>query len=457
MKESLYISKAAARQRFDELCHQKNNEMPMVTVTREVEIDGKQVTQTYQRRKKAISDGAQNTGKAIIQSFAWQFKRLVKTLPPDMLEEQPSLKTNNVKMAKFRGGLSDRTIRNHIRELKAIGAITGYKFHGSKADFELWINTEVLFGTQEMPQIVGKTTEETYEKSQTQKPVFEPPNGTNFPHRHASSIGNTIVTESKATKKVENHSTIRRQEYGNKLSAGQSGGLSDILAGSIVTQEGGGGRLVTVDNRFRSYLANRESWITPGVHRDYDRLPRTYQHAVGHFWNYARKMLWPTKVFMPLEELSAMDSITAGVYQRIFATNPSESALNQFHKQQLKAIDKAAAYYQKSQNQYPGDPYSKFKPGCGYFDQENPQGFKVAQRWAEKDAAAAHERYGEKVLNDAIRHLKNHNSGKIPQNLKHLTLMQLFRHYETRIKKNFSGEVLSDYYRKAFTLPVFNL
>lgn len=461
----MYISKPSARRRFDQLCEEKNEAMPLIEVTRELQIDGRTVTQTYQRRKKAISDGAQNTGKALIQSFAYQFKRLVNTMPVDMINEAgtPSLKTNNVKMAKFRGGLSDRTIRNHIRELKNIGAITDYKFHGSKKDFELWIDTRILFGTDEMPEIFKTDQPDSLEKTFTPTPSFsdasssdsDPKNDTNFPHRQLVTIENSKVTKNTTTRNVEEISTIRRQEYGNKPSTDQNLPLSQPVRGGMETKKGGGGPRIIVDNSPKSWINTLPSWKSPGLDQDYHRLPRAYQHYVAQFWRYAHKSLWPGKVFLPQEQFAAMNAITAGVYQKVFHQNPGENNLDKFQKLLFKAIDKASMYYARSENRYPGDPVSKFRSGKGYFDAENSRGFNVAYRWAFQDAAAANEKYGEKVLTDAIRHLKNHRSGKIPKRLQHYTLIELYSHYETKIKQKFSTEVLQDFYKQALTLPAF--
>lgn len=473
MNTQMYISKAAARQRFDELCLKKNAEMPLITVTRQLEIDGKSVTQTYHRRKKAISDGAQSTGKALIQSYAFQFARLVKDLPADILNgsEPPSLKTNNVKMAKFRGGLADRTIRNHLKELKSIGVISKYKFHGSKANFELWISPEVIFGQESMPEIFDPATviaavslrAETSSDTATPTPQFSPASATpqpstidtNFPHRHPVSIETKKDTKNTTTSKVEKHSTIRRPEDGNHRHAAPQGPKQAIMAGSMETSGGGGGPKIYVDNTPKSWISDLDVWKTPGIDRDYERLPRAYQHYVAHFWDYARKSLWPSKVFIPQEEFAAMNTITAGVYQKVFAQNPGEKNLDKFQKLLFKAIDKASAYYKKSEKYYPGDPYARFKEGTGYFDAVNPKGFQVAYRWAFKDAAAQHEKYGEKVLADAIRHLKNHHSGQIPKRLQHLTALELYRHYETKISQKYSKDLLSDFYKQALTLPIF--
>lgn len=455
--QQLYISKPAARQRFDQLCQEKNEAMPTITVTRELDINGNQVTQTYERKKKAISDGAQSTGKAIIQSFAYQFKRIVKALPADMLNEDgiPSFKTNNVKMARFRGNVTDRTVRNHIRELKSIGLVTDYKYHGSKANFELWLSPEVIFGTEQMPQILKKDEADSHVKTLTKTPVFENTNDTNFPHRHSDSIVTSIVTKNTTTKKVEKLSSLGSQEYGNKPSTSPSLPLSQPSGDSMVTSSGGGRRAVYVDNTPKVWINDLSQWKTPGINHDYERLPRPFQHYVAHFWQYAQESLWKGKIFLPQEKIAAMNSITAGVYQKVFAQNPGSKNLDKFQKLLFKAIDKAAGYYSKSEKHYPGEPYAKFKQGQGYFDAENPRGFQVAYRWAFKDAAAAHEKYGEKVLADAIRHLKNYSSGKIPKSLKHLSFIELYRHYETKIKQKFSSELLKDYYKQALTLPAF--
>lgn len=456
----MYISKPQARKRFDELCELKNGEMPFHTIQRKIERDGQEVIQTYVRQEKAICDGAQNTGKAILQSYAWQFKRLVNTLPAKMLNDEgmPSFKTNNEKMAKFRGNVSSRTIRNHLKQLKEVGLITAYKFHGSRSDFELWLCPEVLFGTSEMPEVFGEQENTTcdapkYEKTVSKPPRFESDNDTKFPHRHIVSIETLIETKNTTTSKVENHSKLRLQGNGNKPFAAVSLPERQESTKTMETREGGGPQII-VDNNPKVWIKELDMWKSPGVPQVYTKLSRDLQHYIVHFWNYAAASLWPGKIFLPQEKFMTLDSITASVYQPYFSKWPSNSDLDSFHRLQLKAIDKAKKYYDKNPHRYPGDPFAKFKEGSGYFDQENSLGFKIAQKWSYEDNAANRERYGQKVLNDAIRHLKNQKSGKIPKKLQHLSILELYRHYETTIKMKFGNELLSEFYKQSSTLPI---
>lgn len=448
------ISKPRARQRFDKLCEEKNAEMPTFTVTRSFERDGETITQTYERKKKAISDGAQSTGKCLIQSYAFHFKKLINTLGPEILDEGklPSLQTNNVKLANFRGNVTDRTIRRHLKELREIGFIQDYQFHGSLYNFELWLNPEVLFGEAEIPYQLIKSEAPEYEKSATETPVFKNSNDTKCPHRQGVSIETLMETKNTTTSKADNHSDKWKPENGNNRSATTQGRKKQQSRVSMETKLAGGGGKIYVENDPKVWISRLEMWKTPGTDNDYSRLPRRYQHYIAEFVKYAEKMLWQGKVFLPEQHFATLDTVTVGVYQPIFAKNPTDQALNAFHRRQMNAIKKAAAYYEKNPNRFPGDPYNNFKEGMGYFCPLNNRGFKVAQRWADQAAAENHERYGQKVLNRAVMHLRNHPQGKTPQKFINMSQTELWRYYETTIKKNYSAELLKDFYNQTTKL-----
>ena len=462
-QKSLFISKPAARQRFDRLCQEKNEAMPFTAVTRTVERDGSVFTQTYHRRKKAISDGAQQTGKALIQSYAYQFARLVKTLPAAILNEEghPSLKTNNVKLAKFRGNVTDRTVRNHLKELRNIGMITAYKYHGSKSNFELWIDPQILFNQPQMPTIIDFNTtdisettnitsvkplrQETDAKNSTLKGENGNNNDTNFPHRQSSFHRNFIETKNTTTSKKEN-SPIWKQNNGNKPNVNSPQGPERPCSVKMETKIGGGRN---VDNSPKVWINQLDRWKTPGVAHEFRKLPRNYQHYIIEFWNHAKDLLWPSLDLLPQQKFAAFDSITVGVYQRLLSTQPNETTMNAYQKVFIKALEKASKYYYSHPQYYPGHPYAKFKEGTGYFDQGNAKGFKVALRWVQADKQAQHERYGEKVLDRAIKHLRNFQSGKLPKKFQPMSSIELFRYYETTIKAKFSNELLKDFYLQA--------
>ncbi|WP_460504377.1 hypothetical protein, partial [Hymenobacter agri] len=60
----------------------------------------------------------------------------------------PSISVN-CKMLAARCSLSARSVRTHLDLLLKMGAITAKAWHGTRADFELWINPRYLWQTPE--------------------------------------------------------------------------------------------------------------------------------------------------------------------------------------------------------------------------------------------------------------------------------------------------------------------
>lgn len=451
------IYKPAARMRFDKLCEQKNAAMPIVLCKRLV--GGKE--QEYERQQKAVCDGAQATGKALIQMYANHFKKLHVLMPEGWCtgDDIPSLTTNSTKIAKFRQNVSSRTIRNHIKQLKVLGFITSYKFHGSKFDYEIWLNPAVLFGTPE--KAVNLTSEEVFEweVSSTKNSPLAPnggipkasnisTNGTKFPDNNPKEhYWNNDID----IRKVENLSNTET-ENGNNDSVNHV--LTDCQAMETVVGAAGRSK-ITVDKSSKMWISDPSLWKRVGNDGGvYFGLARNQQEFVQHFWNYAKRLLWSDRVFTPADEFAAMDAIANGVYRKAFVNGMSGKQLSEFHSEQLKALDIAGRYYTKNPSKYPGEPMAKYVAGKGYFDAENEKGFKVAKAYRAKAWIENKKDYGKRILKLAILHLNNHPKGKAPKHLQVKTWREVYDHYELRCKK-MGPDVAFEFYRAASALSVF--
>jgi hypothetical protein len=428
------------------MCQQKNAEMPIVLVKRLV--DGKE--QEYERQQKAVCDGAQATGKALIQMYANHFKRLHVLMPEGWCtgEEIPSLTTNSTKIAKFRQNVSSRTIRNHIKQLKALGFITNYKFHGSKTDYEIWLNPRVLFGTPE--RAVNLTSEEVFEweVSSTKNQASPLTNGTKFPHNNPKELNRNYDIDIKKVDNLLNTET----ENGNNDSVNHV--LTDCQA--METVVGAAGRsIITVDKSSKMWISDPSLWKRVGNDGGvYFGLTRNQQEFVMHFWNYAKRLLWSDRVFTPADDFAAMDAIANGVYRKAFVNGMNGKQLREYHHEQLKALDIAGRYYTKNPNKYPGEPMAKYVAGKGYFDADNERGFKVAKAYRAKQWIENKNEYGKRVVKLAILHLNNHPKGEAPKHLQVKTWREVYGLYEHKCK-NMGGEVISEFYRAASALSVF--
>ena len=90
------------------------------------------------------------------------------------LQNLPPLRTNNVQLAK-KANASIRTIQRHIARLREANIITAKKWRGSKADYELFINPDILLVTGK--QVVNKA-----------KSTLKEPQNLNTENQHLKEI-----------------------------------------------------------------------------------------------------------------------------------------------------------------------------------------------------------------------------------------------------------------------------
>ena len=124
-----------------------------------------------------------------------------------------------------------------------------------------------------------------------------------------------------------------------------------------------------------------------------DGRPVSYHFArmLITFWAYAKSELYKTIIFKKDQEERALVAIMAGVYGD-FRQKRSEEAWTRFQADQLEKISKVSAYLDRHPNAYVPFPYAVNKPGCGYFDRENINGFAGVDAWLKDDKARSAKR-----------------------------------------------------------------
>ena len=413
--------------------------------------------QTYERRTKAISDGAQTTGKALILSYANYYRMKMEAMPDGWYSDgMPSLNTNSEKMAGFRQNVCGRTVRNHIRELKEIGLIVDYKFHGSSRDYQLWLDPVVIFGAENVSLTGGKP--EFLESTNTGIVPFSEAsstglegvqstlNGTNFPHKQPLETQGYNKT---TIRKVDKSDLSRIQSHGNTASTpksmtqwhGNVGGLGAAARENL--QESVDKSAKNVDKCAKSV----DKWQSPGVGKDYERLHRFYQNSIREFWKYATLSLWEGTEFTEYEFLRSADQILDAIYRPFLKDKHNLEQFNEFQNELMRAVDVARKHYERHPEQYPGDPYSLTEFPSGYFDKNNARGFRIPMAWRFNNKAAQHEDTGKRMVKTAIMHIKNHELGKAPKQLQIKTLSQVVDFYVTKMKR-YDNETQKDFLRR---------
>ena len=442
------FSKGKARARWAEICRAANEAMPEQTFTRTMP-DGN--VQTYTRRRKAISDGAQQTGYSLIMYYASHYRSITKAMldvPHDLADTDtlPSLRTNGELLARYRESITSRTSRTHIKQLMALGLIVEKKFHGTKANFELFFNEGILFGTDSViftEKPVFSAPDSTF--SAAENADFENTKGINFPLIHTLETNRNITT---TISNVEN-STKWQHSVENSTKIETMNGNTTSANPPQKPQNDGNGGLAAAGRHIYSVWSKNVDNSPKNVDNyvdkpnftasDFDRQPRDIQNRIVSFWKYAKmKLYFDKNDLTEYEYLKTVELITDGIYRPFADERPNAAQWEEFQRELLASIDVAARYYESNPGKYPGKPYSVSGGYLGYFDAANPRGFKVATAWRFQNKAKQHEQYGTKVMNLGIMHLQKKASGlshQLPKLLRNKTFSELYKHYKAKMLK----------------------
>ena len=388
------------------------------------------------RQKGTLKEPVKTTFYCMLTQYVHSYNRTAATMPAGMytVADPPSLLTNCVRMAKY-CDCSDRTVRNHLTRLKKLGVIAT-KFHGSNADFELWINPEILYGTDAHSEV---------ENSENgPQNALKGPNPKDFPHTY-TQIQN-VEKEKKGKDMLVCSWKEQSGTEGSDRQADAGPPTHQSLPGSVAKKEGGAGRgraeIAAHNDQLRREKA--QAWLDTlqsPVPRGLD--PR-YIQMLLEFWLHAWKILYQKRDFSRDEQSQAIAAIAAGVYNN-FESDRTPREWAEFQVYQLTKLDKAAKHYDNHPDSYLPDPYAVHVPGRGYFDQENIRGFVGIDAWMKKDALARHRRKlaseekkaakikrNEALLRTARRDFEKLRAGLPPRKeMIGKTLVGLFHHYKT--------------------------
>ena len=401
-----------------------NQQQPVLERKRTVVVDkktGEKAEKSYFQKLSKIPGQVMDTGRHLISLYIENYFQILSSpvLTAAYADGQlPSVFINNVRVGEDRGR-TEKTIYNHIKRLKEVGLISGYKFHGTKHDFEIWIDPKFLW-----PEPFEAGAQRKFQKSKNaESGPGEAPLSTNFPL--------TTVLELPETKEI----VIGNVDKGvaaqqNALPAGE-GNSGGTFSGDI----GPHSWLERAQKAAAEPLADSspEPLRTPGGARPKPRLQEKFVQLVENFWFYARKMIYSDYSFTDREEKMAKNAIYAGVF-RGFSASWSDQDWEKFYEDKIECLDLAAAYYRKHPDKHPPLPFAEFVPGAGYFDWENTRGFRKTHDWLISRLAWREQQRQEEALRKARRELKAHAAGAAPKRQQEKGLLQVFREHEARIR-----------------------
>ncbi|MGV3588571.1 MAG: hypothetical protein ACO1OF_16315 [Adhaeribacter sp.] len=354
-------------------------------------------------------------------------------------EEYPGLFCNSVTLAKERG-CSDRTIRNHIEKLMdpAIGLITKKVFHGTRKDYEIYINPRFLF-----PHLQAEFLPWLEKRKKYEKAPAATPNGSFFPLNSVlEPSSNNLVTDISHVEKCgmsvlpagENPPTTGTQFYWNP-------GPHPRHPEEAEPGLQGANELQGVELRTPGGRAAAAPVKAP------QKLKEAHLQYIESFWLYAKALLYRGQEFTETQTREAKNAIYRGVYGR-FSANWSEKKWDEYQKRLFIRVDLAARYLRENPDFFIPKPYAVAIKGKGYFDKENQTGFIRTHAWLLKHEQKAKELKAEAIIKTACRAIKKFYDRSLKENLlrqqpksvnQDKNLLQIYQRYEQQLKPYGTG------------------
>ena len=316
------------------------------------------------------------------------------------LNKLPSLETNNPQLAKM-VRLSSRTIQRHIAKLQDVGLITEKIWHGSNANYELFINPEVLCINDRLSvkdSFLRLERERRESSKETENQALEEERTPKCPHTYAGTIRtNRLMNVEKPA------GTTQRSEHPFTGAVGPAGTIAGTT-GKIGALRAGRG----ADSEKKE---EKEDPARSNILRMYVRL----------LWNMAQNLLYKG-VYLTDEQIEIGKKLIRKWYQGV-----ETEQLSKVHKAYRERISLAARYVSK-------DPEKRFAQfPFRYFDPENPHGFAGTEKWHKDYKKRQREVYLEYLLQNQIQKYINNQKKKAYRRKPQL---KIFRECEKTLRKH---------------------
>ncbi|GAA3953835.1 hypothetical protein [Hymenobacter algoricola] len=321
-------------------------------------------------RPKAVCDGGKETGLTLIQMVRQMVQRLLSqaVLSEALVDangrfQLPPLSVNARKLMERRG-LSEVTMRSHLKQLQLAGLIKARKFRGTRANFHVWINPDFVWEVpvDSLKSVVGAGSE------CTQGAPFSDPNHKNLSLTEVLEPLKPLQFQVVRVDKLPLH-----PETGTPLLEPEG----CIEPGTAPHDAGQAAK-----SRHRGRAAARKASETPGNEQAVTAARRARAGAyVARFYQYTRTMLYShLPPFSPMEEQWAKLAIWKGQYYPMLDATP-EAQWDRMHELMLRRVDLAYWYFQRHPDSYPSLPWVEITAGQGYFDAGNMNGFERTRLW----------------------------------------------------------------------------
>ena len=342
------------------------------------------------------------------------------------LQNLPPLRTNNVQLAK-KANASIRTIQRHISRLIEANIITAKKWRGSKADYELSINPNILLVTGKQAVDKAKSTLKEHQNLNTENQYLKEIQTPTCPHTDTSNngyINNLIIG-------VDNSS--RAKLFGNKRNSLPLTKETTSRNASSNTFTGYTGKKCPKNSNDAGENARMRATNQTGA----ENLPRDSARSaslsvyVNALWTLSRNVLYQD-TYLTESQVKIGKELLWKWYDPV----PDKHLAN-VHQCYVDRIELVRKYLAK-------DPENRFvQLPHQYFDPKNKTGFAGTKKWWQDHKKRQLEVQLKLIVASQIRRFLNNEK---KDTAKQKPRLALFRQCETRIGKLGQPELLQHFH-----------
>jgi hypothetical protein len=402
--------------------------------------------------KKLVSNGAKVTGDVLLGLARKATERIVGApllwstivMTDAGVAELPPVSTNGRELGEKRG-VTDRTIRTHMQELKRCGFITRYRYRGTNASYSVWINPDFIW---EAPQQAQKGL-----KMSPPEPAFSGTNRKNLPHIELLESLEAQKCDISDVEKlvIPTRATATEQNW-NPLT-----GIAGPQQGSELGTEGqksaAGGAGAARRARFYREAEDRGTGAKKA-------------EAIGvleAFWSYAKATVYKKVSFNEEGERKAKNAAWVGVFHRFELGEPAQ--WKEWLKPLLRRLELAADWMARNPGKFAPLPYAEVVSGRGYFDADNARGFAGTEAWLKREQAKVQQGALERALDEAITELAQRkvlDAGaprryQASKRARRTSLPELHRYHHTKLRRMGGDEALLRFAARLQAEHILNL
>lgn len=333
----------------------------------------------------------------------------------DVAPEAPAIAVNCRQLAQRRS-MSSRTVRTHLDLLLKMGALVRKAWHGTRANFELWINPKYLWQTPEMP------VESDLDRLQIGSILQG--EATKFPFSVAFETLETGKREPSNVDKLVTTTTPGFELETLATPTGNTGPQADPERAPSASE------IASAGARHESRATARKKAQAAPTGPD-TASRQAHKQFVMSLWAYARQQLYADVAFDEQQHAKAQNAIWYGVFGN-FDGSLTEREYGLYHQQTLERVDLVAKWLKRNPDYRLPMPYAEVVKGQGYFDQENAHGFVKTKAWLAEKMVRHHEYHVATVLRKAGAEMRGWRLKTASKRVLALTMAQL---YQKHLKK----------------------